>query len=432
MPSDCRVEDLKHGNDSVVDIPGSPPDLGDDQDSHFMFDPPLYIQRYMKVSEIITAACSDESWTVKNSPTTSSPVNISPANSSVKNSSANISSVKNCSSASLSLRNSLDGCHVVDLGCAEMVFFRYLKQIAAVTAVSLVDVCADVLRRCACRVAPSPGDSLQQRVRPLHVQVLCGSVADCDTRLAGCDVVSAIELIEHLHEPELAALPDTIFGFIQPHLAVITTPNREFNTVFKMDATDMRHWDHKFEWTRAQFGAWCRDVVARYRDYDVTFSGVGVAPAENGDVGFCTQMAVFRRRSPTSVSGPVSATVGMMGSRPYELVYDTVYKHRCAETLLLGSVDFWTRQIAYGRRQCQLAGESSGGEEEEEGHVTEYSLIELSCLVSIPSIGKLCGSVDRLATILREHDRSVVECDGVQYVRFQFNDETDDWTDSDV
>lgn len=36
----------------------------------------------------------------------------------------------------------------------------------------------------------------------------------------------------------------------------------------------MRHWDHKFEWTRAEFKAFCDSVQEQY-GYTYTIGGIG-------------------------------------------------------------------------------------------------------------------------------------------------------------
>ncbi len=53
----------------------------------------------------------------------------------------------------------------------------------------------------------------------------------------------------------------------------------------------LRHRDHRFEWTRAEFESWA-DGVARRHGYEVRLSGIG--PADD-EVGPPTQMAVFTR-----------------------------------------------------------------------------------------------------------------------------------------
>jgi hypothetical protein len=51
----------------------------------------------------------------------------------------------------------------------------------------------------------------------------------------------------------------------------------------------MRHSDHRFEWTRAEFGRWVERVAAAY-GYTAEIRGVGEAHA---DTGAPTQLALF-------------------------------------------------------------------------------------------------------------------------------------------
>jgi protein phosphatase len=79
---------------------------------------------------------------------------------------------------------------------------------------------------------------------------------------------------------------------------VVTTPNVEYNTLFP-DGARLRHPDHRFEWTRAEFRAWAEAVATRH-GYAVRF---GAAGPEDERVGPLTQMAVFERRSPAAPAG---------------------------------------------------------------------------------------------------------------------------------
>ena len=73
---------------------------------------------------------------------------------------------------------------------------------------------------------------------------------------------------------------------------VLTTPNAEYNVKFEtLPAGTLRHRDHRFEWTRAQFSAWVGDVAER-NGYEVLISPIG--PLDD-EVGPPTQMAVFSR-----------------------------------------------------------------------------------------------------------------------------------------
>jgi len=71
----------------------------------------------------------------------------------------------------------------------------------------------------------------------------------------------------------------------------MTTPNREYNVKFEtMPAGALRHKDHRFEWTRAEFHSWSTRVAGSH-GYEVSFLPVG---EEDATLGAPTQMAIFR------------------------------------------------------------------------------------------------------------------------------------------
>ncbi len=48
-------------------------------------------------------------------------------------------------------------------------------------------------------------------------------------------------------------------------MMVPTTPNREYNVKFSaLLARKLRHRDHRFEWSRSEFGAWAERVAERF------------------------------------------------------------------------------------------------------------------------------------------------------------------------
>jgi hypothetical protein len=61
--------------------------------------------------------------------------------------------------------------------------------------------------------------------------------------------------IEHLYPDVLKAAVDMVFGKLRPKVIVITTPNSDYNQLFP-NFSGMRHWDHKFEWSREEFQSW--------------------------------------------------------------------------------------------------------------------------------------------------------------------------------
>lgn len=144
---------------------------------------------------------------------------------------------------------------------------------------------------------PCLGEYIKRREYPLNVHVWQGSVTDSNPNFTDIDAVVAIELIEHVYPDVLEQIPNQIFGIIKPKIAIITTPNGEFNKLFNMKPGDFRHPDHKFEFTRQQFNDYCQDIVSNYPNYHVQIEGIGPPPKEvNEDFGCCSQLALFVRK----------------------------------------------------------------------------------------------------------------------------------------
>jgi hypothetical protein len=117
--------------------------------------------------------------------------------------------------------------------------------------------------------------------------------------LKGYDAAVLMEVIEHVDPPRLAALEHAVFGTARPRAVVVTTPNAEYTVRYEtLEAGRMRHRDHRFEWTRAEFAAWAEGVAER-RGYVVELRPVGEVDAELGPP---TQLALF-----AEITGPTSA-----------------------------------------------------------------------------------------------------------------------------
>jgi hypothetical protein len=73
-------------------------------------------------------------------------------------------------------------------------------------------------------------------------------------------------------------------------VVLVTTPNVEYNVHFEgMKQGQLRHSDHRFEWTREEFQSWASRVAKKF-GYEVSFRSIG---EEDPDTGPPTQMAVF-------------------------------------------------------------------------------------------------------------------------------------------
>jgi 3' terminal RNA ribose 2'-O-methyltransferase Hen1 len=124
----------------------------------------------------------------------------------------------------------------------------------------------------------------------IEPQSLAGSLYYFDERLQNKDIIVLCEVIEHIDEHRLPKIFQTILNDYRPRVLIVTTPNQEYNAVYDMD-DEMRHDDHRFEWTRTEFRQKC-ELWAQNSTYQVSFQGIG---DEKESYGQPTQMAIFRR-----------------------------------------------------------------------------------------------------------------------------------------
>ncbi|MFF4453038.1 3' terminal RNA ribose 2'-O-methyltransferase Hen1 [Streptomyces goshikiensis] len=184
---------------------------------------------------------------------------------------------------------------VLDLGCGQGQLVQALLKDVSFTEIVGVDVSVRALGFAAKRLRLDRlGERQSERVRLLQ-----GSLAYTDKRLAGYDAAVLSEVIEHLDLPRLPALEYAVFGAARPRTVLVTTPNVEYNVRWEsLPAGHVRHGDHRFEWTRAEFRAWAAEVARRH-GYAVAFVPVG---DDDPEVGPPTQMAVFTQTGTTATT----------------------------------------------------------------------------------------------------------------------------------
>lgn len=183
------------------------------------------------------------------------------------------------------------GAHtVVDVGCGPGALLRRLQKDSFFTKIIGTDVSARSLEQAARALnLDELADADRDRIKLLH-----SSAVYRDQRIAGLDAVVLMEVIEHIEPSRLPALEDSIFAGAKPRSVVVTTPNSEFNRLYpSLAAGTMRHEDHRFEWTRAEFAGWA-DALAERHGYNVEYRPVG---DESPGAGPATQMAIFRKAS---------------------------------------------------------------------------------------------------------------------------------------
>ena len=179
---------------------------------------------------------------------------------------------------------------IIDLGCGQGNLLKILIQDSFFEQITGVDVSYRSLL------------VTKERLDRLHLppnqsnrlQLIQGALTYQDKRFTGYDAATVIEVIEHLDLPRLAAFERVVFELAQPKTVVVTTPNIEYNVKFEnLPALNLRHQDHRFEWTRAEFQNWANSVAERF-GYQVQFQPIGLSEPE---VGSPTQMGVFIHNS---------------------------------------------------------------------------------------------------------------------------------------
>jgi 3' terminal RNA ribose 2'-O-methyltransferase Hen1 len=173
---------------------------------------------------------------------------------------------------------------VLDLGCGGGALLGALMKDRRYTEIVGTDVSSRALDLAHRRLRL---DRLPERQQG-RVTLWQSALTYRDDRLRGYDAAVLMEVVEHVDPPRLPALEASVFGHARPATVVVTTPNVEYNVLYE-GLTGMRHSDHRFEWTRAEFEAWAARTAAAH-GYTVTFRGVGDADEAKGSP---TQLAVF-------------------------------------------------------------------------------------------------------------------------------------------
>lgn len=175
---------------------------------------------------------------------------------------------------------------VIDCGCGDGKFLAKLVDERSFDRVAGTDVSVRSLQIAARRLHL---DQLSER-QAERITIFQSALTYSDDRFAGYDAAILMEVIEHIDPPRLAALERVVFEVARPGAVIMTTPNADFNINYQQ-LEGLRHADHRFEWSRAEFESWASGVAER-NGYRVRFQGIGELDPEHGAP---TQLAVFDR-----------------------------------------------------------------------------------------------------------------------------------------
>jgi len=176
---------------------------------------------------------------------------------------------------------------VLDLGCGEGKLLKMLLKKKQFKKIVGMDISYSELNRAKDKLY---WDEMSPKQKE-RITLFQGALTYRDKRMEGFDAAALVEVIEHLEEDRLEAMERVVFELAKPLTVIVTTPNKEYNVLFEnMSEEQMRHDDHRFEWTRAEFEKWGSKVATK-NNYFVDFLPIG---DEEQDVGAPSQMAIFR------------------------------------------------------------------------------------------------------------------------------------------
>jgi len=179
---------------------------------------------------------------------------------------------------------------ILDLGCGEGKLLRQLLKYKQFDEIVGMDVSYNALVRAKERLHFDEMSPAQKE----RIRLLQGSLTYRDKRLEGFDAAAVVEVMEHIDPNRLKAFERVLFECAKPKTVVLTMPNKEYNVMWeRLEVDEMRHDDHRFEWSRQEFAEWAKTTGKMY-NYEVEIVPVG---DEEENIGAPSQMAIFSYRN---------------------------------------------------------------------------------------------------------------------------------------
>ena len=152
---------------------------------------------------------------------------------------------------------------VLDFGCAKGNLIQRL-----LTSVNLKKLVGFDCDRKSTNLAFRRGKQILKKTklnREVNFDVHCGSILYPDYELfQEIDTLVCSEVIEHFNKDEMNNVLNIIFKGILPNTIILTTPNKNFNVKLGMESDDIRHPDHKFEFTVDEVKEFAEMIKEKY------------------------------------------------------------------------------------------------------------------------------------------------------------------------
>jgi len=123
---------------------------------------------------------------------------------------------------------------ILELGCGDLTnSIHYLKSVDQFTSLTAVDIDPLEIKRGVIFSLGNSGKHSKVRLFIGDATVPCKEWLPPPSHEKPPDAVISIEMVEHLTTKPLSDLPHAIFGMIQPRIAILTTPNQDYNAVLR-------------------------------------------------------------------------------------------------------------------------------------------------------------------------------------------------------
>lgn len=156
--------------------------------------------------------------------------------------------------------------HIVDIGCGYGAFvFSLAKNLKEDLHYYAIDIDEDVRERITHKA------KMQQLGNVFVLDSFDSFLSGVKPELPGYDIL-LVEVLEHMTLEEAEVLVKKVLKFPFLKSVLITTPNKDFNKCYFETEDEMRHEDHKFEFTEEEFKRWLSDLT---KDFQCKFLNIG-------------------------------------------------------------------------------------------------------------------------------------------------------------
>jgi small RNA 2'-O-methyltransferase len=142
----------------------------------------------------------------------------------------------------------------VDIGCGEG--FYSFKRFIKYGVTFAIDKDQETAEMMAGKIKRR---QLDDKIEAMHAEVTPEWVAENQDVFENADVLLT-EVVEHMSLEEATKLIQAVLKTNYNKL-IITTPNRDFNVNYGFTTTQMRHDDHKWEFSHEEFVAWINGIA---------------------------------------------------------------------------------------------------------------------------------------------------------------------------